>query len=206
MFHINFADDWNRTADLWYLNRPLYQLSHNHCQLSHRQYQTCIQHYQTCTKTISHIQTLIKTIKHTQRHYQTCIQHYQTCSQTISHIQTLTKTIKHTHRHYQTCIQHYQTYRHIHSDASSIQMDDIKHANRRFSSFVGLGIHRWTIKQWGHPKKKIKLGTFTHTRVADVIKLFCGIIFYMTRMMNSCMSSHRLQKSTFKKVWKIIEA
>ena len=30
MFHINFADDWNRTTDLWYRKRPLYQLSHYH--------------------------------------------------------------------------------------------------------------------------------------------------------------------------------
>ena len=28
--HINFADDWSRTADLWCRKRPLYQLGHNH--------------------------------------------------------------------------------------------------------------------------------------------------------------------------------
>ena len=36
MFHINFADDWNRTTDLWYRKRPLYQLSHIHCPKLHR--------------------------------------------------------------------------------------------------------------------------------------------------------------------------
>ena len=28
--HINFADDWIRTADLWFRKRLLYQLRHNH--------------------------------------------------------------------------------------------------------------------------------------------------------------------------------
>ena len=31
MFHINFADDWIRTADRWYWKRRLHQLSHNLC-------------------------------------------------------------------------------------------------------------------------------------------------------------------------------
>ena len=30
MFHMNFAGDWIRTADLWNQKSPLYQLSHNH--------------------------------------------------------------------------------------------------------------------------------------------------------------------------------
>ena len=28
--HINFSDDWIRTADLWCQKQPLYQLGHNH--------------------------------------------------------------------------------------------------------------------------------------------------------------------------------
>ena len=34
--HINFADDWIRTADLWFWKRPLYQLRHNHFPRGHK--------------------------------------------------------------------------------------------------------------------------------------------------------------------------
>ena len=33
MFHIMFANDWIRTADIWCQKQLLYQLSHNHCPL-----------------------------------------------------------------------------------------------------------------------------------------------------------------------------